>query len=152
MSEPDLQQAASAIEAGATVVRAATKQLAETSSVDADQVLAYDLAHAAAAVETARSMIDYGAKGDLEARLTCVFVADVIAELATRIWGREELWGIERGALDGTAAFVTTWREPALLADLAFQDGPRHLDDEFNLVQETFRRFAEDRVMPKAEH
>ncbi|MEM7323947.1 MAG: acyl-CoA dehydrogenase family protein [Actinomycetota bacterium] len=152
MSEPDLQQAASAIEAGATVVRAATKQLAETSSVDADQVLAYDLAHAAAAVETARSMIDYGAKGDLEARLTCVFVADVIAELATRIWGREDLWGIERGALDGAAAFVTTWRDPALLADLAFQDGPRHLDDEFNLVQETFRRFAEDRVMPKAEH
>ncbi len=152
MSEPDLQQAASAIEAGATVVRTATKKLAETSSVDADQVLAYDLAHAAAAIETARSMIDYGTKGDLEARLTCVFVADVIAELVTKLWGRESLWGVERGALDGTADFVATWRDPALLADMAFQDGPRHLDDEFDLVQETFRRFAEDQVMPKAEH
>ena len=152
MSEPDLQQAASAIEAGATVVRTATKKLAETSSVDADQVLAYDLAHAAAAIETARSMIDYGTKGDLEARLTCVFVADVIAELVTKLWGRESLWGVERGALDGTADFVATWRDPALLADMAFQDGPRHLDDEFDLVQETFRRFAEDQVMSKAEH
>lgn len=152
MSEPDLQQAASAIEAGATVVRTATRKLAETSSVDADQVLAYDLAHAAAAIETARSMIDYGAKGDLEARLTCVFVADVIAELVAKLWGREHLWGAERGALDGTADFVATWRDPGLLADMAFQDGPRHLDDEFNLVQETFRRFAEDQVMPKAEH
>lgn len=152
MSEPDLQQAASAIEAGAAVVRTATKKLAETSSVDADQVLAYDLAHAAAAIETARSMIDYGTKGDLEARLTCVFVADVIAELATKLWGREKLWGVDGGTLSGTVDFVSTWRDPALLADMAFQDGPRHLDEEFDLVQETFRRFAEERVVPEAEH
>ncbi len=152
MSEPDLQQAASAIEAGTAIVRTGTKKLAETSSVDADQVLAYDLAHAAASIETARSMIDYGAKGDLEARMTCVFVADVIAELNAKLWGREQLWGIESGALDSTASFVATWRDPALLADMAFKDGPRHLDPEFDLVQETFRRFAEDRVVPEAEH
>lgn len=152
MSEPDLQQAATVIEAGADVVRTATRRLAETSSVDADQVLAYDLAHAAAAIETARSMIDYGAKGDVEASLTCVFVADVIAELVAKLVGREALWGVEQGALAPTADFVAQWRDPAVLADLAFEDGPRHLDDEFELVQETFRRFAEDRVAPEAEH
>ena len=152
MSEPDLQRAASAIEAGATIVRAATTKLAETSSIDADQVLAYDLAHAAASLETARSMIDYGAKGDLEAKMTCVFVADVVAELAAKIWGREALWGTTSDALTATSDFVATWRDPALLADLAFEDGPRHLDPEFDLVQETFRRFAEDRVVPEAEH
>ena len=47
-----------------------------------DQVLAYDLAHAAAAVETARSLLDYGAKGDLEAAITCAFVADAVDDLA----------------------------------------------------------------------
>ncbi|MGH1493375.1 MAG: acyl-CoA dehydrogenase family protein, partial [Acidimicrobiales bacterium] len=152
MSEPDLQQAAAAIDAGAAVVRIATGQLAETSSVDADQVLAYDLAHAAAAIETARSMIDYGAKGDTEARLTCVFVADVISDLAAKLWGREQLWGVEPDALSSAASFAATWRDPELLAGLAFEDGPRHLDSEFDLVQETFRRFAEDRVVPEAEH
>jgi (2S)-methylsuccinyl-CoA dehydrogenase len=152
MSEPDLQQAASAIEAGTAIVRAGTIRLAETSSIDADQVLAYDLAHGAASLETARSMIDYGAKGDLEAAMTCVFVADVIAELGAKLWGREKLWGVEPDALASTAEFVATWRDPQLLADMAFEDGPRHLDPEFDLVQETFRRFAEDRVVPEAEH
>ncbi|MEM7273421.1 MAG: acyl-CoA dehydrogenase family protein [Actinomycetota bacterium] len=152
MNEPDLQEAAAAIEAGATVVRAATRRLAETSSIDAEQVLAYDVAHAAAAIETARSMMDYGAKGDVEARLTCVFVADVIAELATKLWGREALWAVEPGALDGSSDFVGRWRDPATMADLAFQDGPRHLDQEFELVEDTFRRFAEDQVAPRAEH
>ena len=48
------------------------------------QVLAYDLAHAAAQVATARAMLDYGAKGDVEARITCAFVADMVHDLITR--------------------------------------------------------------------
>jgi (2S)-methylsuccinyl-CoA dehydrogenase len=150
--EPDLQAAASAIEAADQVVRRATRKLAETSSVDADQILAYDLAHTAAAVETARAMLDYGAKGEVEGALTCIFVADVVSELGARLWGRDELWGSGPEALAGVSDFAATWRDPAVLAELAFQDGPRHLDDEFDLVQETFRRFAEDRVVPEAEH
>ena len=73
MTEPDLTAAAEAIESAADVVRGATRKLAETGSVDVDQILAYDLAHAAAAVETARSMLDYGAKGPIEAELTLNF-------------------------------------------------------------------------------
>ena len=152
MPEPDLQQANLAIDTGASVVRSAVKNLAETGSIDSDQVLAYDVAHAAAAVETARSMIDYGAKGELEANLTCVFVADVIADLAAKVWGREALWGTTADSLEPAAAFVTAWRDPEVLADLAFEDGPRHLDDDFELVQDTFRRFAEEQVAPRAEH
>ncbi len=152
MSAPDLQQANAAIDAADSVVRAAVKRLAETGSVDADQVLAYDLAHAAAAVETARAMIDYGSKGDLEAQLTCVFVADVVADLGGRLWGREAVWGTSPDALAATSEFVSQWRDPETLADLAFQDGPRHLDDDFELVQDTFRRFADEQVAPQAEH
>ncbi len=148
----DLQEAASAIEAAASVVRSATRILAETGSVDADQVLAYDLAHAAAAVETARAMIDYGAKGTLEGQLTCVFVADVIADLGAKLWGRESLWGTTSDALDSSRGFVATWRDPDVLSSLAFEDGPRHLDSDFELVQDTFRRFAEEQVVPVAEH
>jgi (2S)-methylsuccinyl-CoA dehydrogenase len=152
MTAPDLQDAAAAVELASGVIRSATRHLAETSSVDAEQVLAYDLAHAAAAVETARSMLDYGAKGDLEARLTCVFVADAIAELGAKLWGREAQWGAAPDALDAARGFVAAWRDPAVLAELAFSDGPRHLDPEFELVQDTFRRFGEDRIAPAAEH
>lgn len=152
MTAPELFEAASAIEAAASVVRGATRKLAETGSVDADQILAYDLAHAAAAIETARSMLDYGAKGDLEGQLTCVFVADVVADLASKIWGREEMWATTADALDTSRAFVTTWRDPGLLASLAGQDGPRHLNEEFELVQDTFRRFADEQVADRAEH
>ena len=130
----------------------ATAHLAATGSVDADQVLAYDLAHAAAALETGRSMLDYGAKGELEGQLTCVFVADVVADLASKIWGRESIWATTPDALDATREFVATWRDPALLASLSGQDGPRHLDEEFELVQDTFRRFADEQVAPVAEH
>ncbi len=150
--EPDLQAAAAAIEAADRVVRTATRKLAETSSVDADQVLAYDVAHAAAAVETARATLDYGAKGAVEGALTCVFVADVVAELGARLWGRDALWGIGPEALAETSAFVSTWRDPAVLSAMAFEAGRRHLDDEFELVEDTFRRFATDRVAPVAEH
>ena len=31
-------------------------------------------------------------------------------------------------------------------------DGPRHLDDDFEMVQDTFRRFADDKIAPVAEH
>jgi (2S)-methylsuccinyl-CoA dehydrogenase len=152
MTEPDLVAAAAAVESAAAVVRTATRQLAETGSVDADQVLAYDTAHAAAAVETARSMLDYGSKGELEAKLTCVFVADVFADLASKVWGREQLWGSDPAALDLARPFVATWRDPAAMAALAYQDGPRHLDQDFELVQDSFRRFAAEQVAPHAEH
>lgn len=152
MTTPDLQAAASAIELADGIIRGAIAHLAETGSVDADQVLAYDIAHASAAVETARSMLDYGNKGELEAKLTCVFVADAVADLGAKVWGREAAWNCATDALDASRDFVGAWRDPATLADLAFQDGPRHLDSDFELVQDTFRRFAEDEIKPQAEH
>ncbi len=149
---PDLQDAAAALEVAAGIIRGATRHLKETSSVDADQVLAYDLAHAAAAVETARGMLDYGSKGELEAKLTCVFIADAVADLAAKIWGREAQWATTPNALDPTRSFVSAWRDPATLAEMAFQEGPLHLDDEFELVRDTFRRFGEEQIAPHAEH
>jgi (2S)-methylsuccinyl-CoA dehydrogenase len=152
MSTPDLTAAADAVELARGVVRAGTKALAAGGGPDADQVLAYDLAHAAAAVETARSLLDYGTAGELEAAITCAFVADAVGELAARLFGREGVWGIEPGALDGARGFCEAFRDPAFLASLAGQDGPRHLDDDFELVQDTFRRFADEKLAPIAEH
>ena len=114
-------------------------------------MLAYDIAHAAAAVETARSLLDYGGKGELEAKITCAFVADAVHDLASKVFGREAEWGVEPGVLDSTRDFLAAYRAPAFLASID-GDGPRHLDADFEMVQDTFRRFAEDKLKPIAEH
>ena len=81
------------------VIDAALGRLA-TVDIDDHQVIAYDVAHAAAAVTSAANLLAYGAHGDAEARLTVAFVADVAHDLASRVLGREAEWGIDRHALD----------------------------------------------------
>ena len=98
-SSADLVTAARTIELADAIVGKGVRTLAATGGPDAQQVLAYDLAHAGAAVETARSMLDYGAKGELEAKLTCAFVADMVHDLVTRLIGREKLWGVDPSTL-----------------------------------------------------
>jgi (2S)-methylsuccinyl-CoA dehydrogenase len=151
MTGPDLNAAASAVDLARAVVQQALAHLAATGSVDDDQVVAYDLAHAAAAVETARTLLDYGAKGDEEAAITVAFAADAVADVAAKLYGREAGWGVEPTALDAARPFVAAYRDPAFLASIGGA-GPRHLDDDFELVQDTFRRFAEDKIRPVAEH
>src|SRR3712207_4665998 len=152
MPSADLSAAASAVDAARAVVATGVEALAAAGGPDVAQVLAYDVAHSASAVGTASALLDCGARGDVEARFTCAFGADAVADLAARIWERESVWGVDRGALDGAAAFVAEWRDPSTLADLAGDPGPRHLDGDFELVQDTFRRFADDRLKAVAEH
>ena len=146
-----LADAAAVVERCANTVGKGVRTLAAGGGPDVEQVLAYDLAHAAAAIETARSMLDYGAKGPAEGALACAFVADVAHDLATRLAGRERAWGVERHALDDNDDFLALYRDPAFLADLAGTAGPSHLDPDFELVADTFRRFADEQIAPASE-
>jgi (2S)-methylsuccinyl-CoA dehydrogenase len=153
-ADPDLSAAATALALATGVVQAAARHLARSGgrdSVDANQVTAYDLAHAAAAVAVARAAVAYGVKGDLEARLACAFVADATFDVMAKILCREASWGVDAGDLDGARSFVSTFRDPEFVAALATEEGPRHLDSDFELVRDSFRRFAEDRIAPVAE-
>jgi (2S)-methylsuccinyl-CoA dehydrogenase len=152
MTAPDLTAAAAAVDTASAVLERATAALAAAGPLDEHQALAYDLSHATAAVVGARTLLDYGAKGDLEGRLTCAFVADAVHDLATKVLGREDEWGVEPGALDAALPFLRTYRHPSFLAGLAEREAPRHLDSDFEMVQDTFRRFAEERIRPEAEH
>lgn len=149
---PDLQTAADMIDLASRAVGKGLRHLSDTGGADVHQVLAYDLAHAASAVETARSMLDYGAKGTHEGLITCAFTADMVHDIMSKLIGREALWGLEIGALDAAREFVGTYREPDFLASLADVQGPRHLDDDFEMVQDTFRSFSEKVIAPRAEH
>ena len=149
---PDLTGAADAVALAQHLVDQACAAVRGRGGIDPNQVVAYDVAHAAAAVATARSTLDYGALGDVEARIAAAFVADVVADLIGRVAGRESLWGVEPGWDAPVAAFQAAQRDPAVLASLATTEGPRHLGEDFELVRETFHRFAEDKVRPHAEH
>jgi (2S)-methylsuccinyl-CoA dehydrogenase len=148
----DLVAAADAIELAEGVVGRAIRHLAAVGGPDRHQVLAYDLAHAAAQVAASRAMLDYGAKGDLEARITCAFVADMLHDLITRLIGREAMWGLDDVPLSDVRSFLDRFRATAFVAALADQPGPRHLDGDLEMVQDTFRSFAENEIAPRAEH
>src|SRR5437660_3890655 len=152
MSAPDLEGAAAVVDVANDVVTGAARLLASRGSIDDHQVLAYDLAHAAAAVELARSVLDYGARGEVEGRIACAFVADAVHDLITRVLGREHEWGVKPDGFEPVLPFLATYRDAVFLAALAGEEGPRHLDADFELVRDTFRRFADDKVRPVAEH
>ena len=152
MTAPDLTTAASVIDLAHGVVDTGIRHIAANGGPDVNQVVAYDIAHAASAVETGRAMLVYGTKGELEAKIACAFIADAVGELIPKLFGRESDWNVEPGVLDGTREFVATFRAPEFLASLADTPGPRHLDSDFELVQDTFRRFANEKIAPVAEH
>ncbi len=153
MTSPDLTTAAAVVEIAADRCTAALDFIADHDGVDANQVLAYDLAHAASAVTAARSLVEsYGPKGETEAAISCAFVADAVADLTTRTIGHEVEWGVEADTWAPAGKFLAQWRSAEALAPLADGDGPRHLNDEFELVQDAFRRYAEEQIKPVAEH
>jgi (2S)-methylsuccinyl-CoA dehydrogenase len=162
----DHDAAAAAVDALGSLVDTATTSL--TRKVEQDgripaerfddhQVVAYDLAHAASAVAGSRVMLEYARHGELETQLAYVYIADAIADVASRLVGRDGEWGVDLATLAPAHEFVSRYRSPAMLDELADRlpsggTGPAHLPDEFDLVRDTFHRFAEDRIRPVAEH
>src|SRR5471032_299659 len=143
-----LSQASVAVDAAGAVVGRASEQLADRSRdgdrisvarLDEHQVLAYDLAHAAAAVEGSRVMLEYAQHGEIESLLARAYIADAVSELAARLVGRAATWGSGIDALAAAMPFVEEHRSPAFLVELGDQvaahgTGPSHLSDDFELV------------------
>ncbi|MFI5036812.1 MAG: acyl-CoA dehydrogenase family protein [Acidimicrobiales bacterium] len=148
----ELANARALLDAADAVVSAGLASLASRGGPDVAQALAYDLAHGASALATARAALDYGEHGETEAALAAAFVGLALTDLAGRVLGREELWGVAPGWFAPLATFVADQRHPAVLAALAETPGDRHLGEEFTMVAETFHRFALQRVRPHAEH
>ncbi|SRR5579875_112362 len=152
-ARPDLDAVAGALGRCRSVLERAFHHLGRwgTRAAETHQAIAYDLAHGAAVVEIARAMLGYGAKGRLESERTCAFAAEAIWDLSGRLAGRDEQWGVASAELVPALAAVSPYRDPEFLATLAGEPGPRHLGDELGLVAQTFRRFSEERVAPRAQ-
>ena len=162
-----LDEASSLVTAMRSVIREATAHLAarcerdgriSTQLLDEHQTIAYDLASMASAVTAAGHLVDWGDQGDVEAMLALAYAAEVATDLRARVAGREAHLGLPLGVLEDQAAAVAAGRDPAFLSALADhvlvagEAGGRHLPEDLEMVRRTFRRFAEERVVPVAEH
>ena len=152
IAQPDMLSTAAVIDLGDSIVGAAIRRLGELGGPDVHQVFAYDVAHAASALATARALLDYGSKGATEAATACAFAADVLHDLSSKVLGREALWGVSPGALEPAHGFIADYRDPEFVASLADRSGPLHLSDDMDMVRDTFRAFAGDVIAPHAEH
>jgi (2S)-methylsuccinyl-CoA dehydrogenase len=128
-----------------------------TSLVDQHQTVAYDLASISSAVAAARHMLRWAEHGEEEAGLALAYAAEVAGDLKARVAGREPEWGLQPGVLDDVADQLAAGRGTEFLSSLAEQvlkngeAGGRHLPEDLEMVRQTFRRFAEEQVMPVAE-
>ena len=126
--------------------------------VDQHQTVAYDLASVSAATAAARELLLFGEQGDTEAGLALAFAADTAVDLRTRVAGRQGEWGITGSALADVEDAIAAGRDTDFLSALADdilatgEAGGRHLPEDLEMVRQTFRRFAEEQVMPVAEH
>ncbi len=136
-----------------SIVESGIGALAAAGGPDRAEVLAYDVAHAAAAVRTAEAALAYGAYGPTEARIACAFAADAVADLVGQDGRAQPVLGHRPrlGAMRWSRCSPTT-ATPGSAPRLADDPGPRHLDPDFELVRETFHRFAEEQIRPRAEH
>ncbi|MFN2557234.1 MAG: acyl-CoA dehydrogenase family protein [Nitriliruptorales bacterium] len=132
------------------------------SRMDEQQAILYDFASVASAVAATEELVDHGERGEREARLALACAADVLADLLGRAAGRWPSWvGESADELSlwdaNVSSALAEGRDPMLLEAIA-EDvlrtgdaGPEHLSEEHEMVRETFRRFADERVRPLAE-
>ena len=158
-----MQLARQAVDAAASLVEQARRHLAGRD-VDEAQIEVFDLALCWAEIEAARAALDAPEPGgtapdELADALTRHFCAEAVATLIARLRSRPSAFGIAKQSIDGESArFVDATLAPATIAELGrglCRRKGRWVDDGLTehhaLMRDTFRRFAEERVLPVAE-
>lgn len=139
------------------------------AAMDRFQLHLYDLSFTRADISAARALLAYArdAQGQphegMANAYAGVFVAETVANLRQRVGMRATDYGVSREALDapfiglidgalqeaaGVETLATLGR---LLVERDGDPGPVRLDDDKEMMRDTFRRFADDVVIPRAE-
>ncbi len=84
-----IEEATRAVDTAQKVVDQAIAAMSAQGGPDSAQVLAYDVAHAAAALDCARAALEYATHGPDELAVAGVFVGDALAGLQAVVAGRE---------------------------------------------------------------
>ena len=158
-----MQRVRQAVDAAASLFEQARRHLAGRD-VDEAQMEVFDLALCWAEIEAARAAIDAlddgaAAQDEFAAALTRHFCADAVATLIARLRSRPSAFGVSSRSIDADSArFVDATLAPAAIAELGEavrRRKGRGADDDLRgvhaMMRDTFRRFAEERVMPVAQ-
>ncbi len=148
---PTLEHAWTAVEAARAVVDSGIECAKRAADPDANQALIYSLAHAASGAEMSATALEYAQHGPAEERLAHIFIARFVSDLAATIWARSSDWGVDPGALESAREYVALATNPSYVSQSSHEPGAAHLGDELEMVAETFRKFAADKIAPHAE-
>ena len=123
-------------------------------SIDDHQVLAYDLAHAAVGGRDGAGHARLRRQGRRRGAGSPARSWPTRShDLAAKLFGREAEWGVEPGALDDARAVPRHLpRRRRSWPPRPTPTAPATSTDDFELVQDTFRRFADEKLKPVAEH
>lgn len=145
------------------------------SKLDEHQLVSYELAYCCAELSAARFACDYAerqreTKGDqtdvyLEERFALQFCSEAIQNTQGRLLARPDEFGLDLSASqavfadEALSAFRREFQSTAQMAELGKlmleQDGRTgeyQLDEDKEIMRESFQRFAADVVAPLAEH
>ena len=161
------------LEAAQTLLKHVGKHLAQkasdgkeisTAKLDTFQNVAYDLAWIASEVYAAGELIAYAEKnpGEVEKALAELFTAEMLSNFSNKVSHRFHDFGVDNDILHATIwkPEVTKDVETALssqnysrVAKLVHDKGAGTygLDENHAMFRDTFKKFAEDVVMPLAE-
>ncbi len=146
-----LSRAEAAIISAREIVDSGLSYLKSKDNPEDHQVFLYDLAHANSALAIAESFLPYADKGNEEKEIVEVFLADSLRSIAGMSFGREETWGISKSALENLNNYVSTHGTPQKYSQVSSYRPRSHLNDELELVAETFRRFGKEHIEHHAE-
>lgn len=136
-----------------------------TKKLDENQLAAYDFAWMASEIYAAQAMRDYARKypEPLESGLAHYFIAETVSNLLGKVWMRAAEFGVSQAQIQASIGskeilnFVASQLSPSHYTQVASwihdkgHGGTYGLDEQHEMFRETFKRFAEAKVMPLAE-
>ncbi len=136
------------------------------SKLDQYQLASYDAVWAKSQLLAARQIVDYAERvgGNLEKDLALFYTADVLQELSGKFVQHMSSLQLSHNLMGETVwnndmmAFVGAVLDPKNIERIAKEindkksGGTYGLNDDQQMIRDTFKKFAEDVVMPKAEH
>lgn len=151
MDSPTLDDARFAVGVAQSIVdQAIATAKALGAQAHDEQVFLYDLSHAAAGVSMCSTALTFAERGEVEAHLAHVFIGRVLNDLGSTLWTSHAVWGVQANALAAAQPYAASATASSFVS--ATTVAQSHLPDDLALVADTFRRFAEDKIAPQAEH
>ena len=145
--------------------RASDGKEISTAKLDSFQTVAYDFAWIASEIYGAEQLAAYAERnsGELEKSLADFFTAEMVSHFSEKVSYRFQEWGVNEALLRETIWKPELTKEVekiissensvriAQLIQKSGSGGTYGLDENHAMFRETFKKFAEDKVMPLAE-